>query len=307
MLKSNGAMHGAAAYVTDHYQMPFLDYRLVKLRRRLYANRHSTPFISADAYASIAQYHPYGRRGDEVIDRQLLAEAESLFVNSDRFDQLLSEYGASISARVLITGNGDRNWEAMPELPNSVSLWLVQNSSVTNPRVKTLPIGLENLSLGQRGLPGFFTPYRGPRASQVVLVPPMSNTNRNRLHIVRNALTRPDMFEVMTSYLGTARYFKIVRRFLFVLCLEGNGADTHRVWETLYFGNFPVVLSTPWSRSLEYLGLPLLLVETLADVTSELLADFARRHRAFDPATAEPLWIPYWKAIIDSHLTRPIS
>lgn len=61
-----------------------------------------------------------------------------------------------------------------------------------------------------------------------------------------------------------------------------------------------MLLSTPWSRSLEYLGLPIFLVETLADDSSELLGDF-------DPATADPLQIPYWKAIIDSHVTRPRS
>ena len=28
----------------------------------------------------------------------------------------------------------------------------------------------------------------------------------------------------------------------YVLCPEGNGIDTHRLWETLYLGSIPVVL-----------------------------------------------------------------
>ena len=296
-----------SALVTSNHRMSFFGYRLTKLRQIMYAKKTNSPFLSGDSFASVVDYYVYGRSGREPVDPLRLAEARSIFVDADRLLALLDEHFGVIKSKVLVTGNSDTNWDHLPKLPDSVSLWLAQNSSITNPLVRTLPIGIENFRLGGRGLPRYYSESSRPRVEAEVLVPPMSNSNAVRPAAVAEALGRPEVFRVMTSYMPSARYLKLAKRFRFVLCLEGNGYENHRVWETLYFGNFPVLLSTPWSRTLEYLGLPILLVEKLADVTSELLESFARQHKDFDPAAAEPLWIPYWKAIIDSHVTRSSS
>lgn len=280
-------------------------YYVVKARKFYLRGATNSPYLSGDTFASIVDYQPYGRSGTDIVDRRKLARARSLFIPSDRLTQFLDEYRDSISASVLVTGNSDTNWTRLPELPKSLRLWLAQNSSLRHPLSRTLPIGIENLRLGGRGLKRYFRSRSSNPVREVVFVPPMSNTNPIRPVSVREALRRPDLFRVSTEYLDSASYFRLARRFRFVLCLEGNGADTHRVWETLYFGNFPVLLSTPWSRTLEYLGLPILLVESLRDVTHELLQDFASQHHSFDPATAEPLWISYWEAMINAHLSGP--
>lgn len=272
----------------------------MKFRRAIYSKGVSTPFLSSDAFASIVDYYPYGQQGSDRVDAQVLARARSLFVNSDQLVRLLEEHGSQVSATVLITGNGDTNWNRPPVLPPSVSLWLAQNSSISDPRIKTLPIGLENLRLGQRGLPRYFTRGGAARVEKRVLVPPMSDTNPSRSRVVAEAVRRLDIFDVRTQYMSTPRYFRLARKFRFVLCVEGNGADTHRVWETLYFGNFPILLSTSWSRSLSYLELPILVVDSLSDVTHELLLEFAGQHEGFNPAQAEPLWIPFWQSMVDS-------
>lgn len=42
---------------------------------------------------------------------------------------------------------------------------------------------------------------------------------------------------------GRIDYLKKLRETNFVLCPEGNGVDTHRLWETLYMGGTPIVKS----------------------------------------------------------------
>ena len=37
------------------------------------------------------------------------------------------------------------------------------------------------------------------------------------------------------------RYLRNLRNIPFVICPEGNGVDTHRLWETLYMGGVPIV------------------------------------------------------------------
>lgn len=49
---------------------------------------------------------------------------------------------------------------------------------------------------------------------------------------------------------GRIKYLRKLREIPLVVCPEGNGADTHRLWETLYMGGVPVVLNNPLLNSL---------------------------------------------------------
>lgn len=49
---------------------------------------------------------------------------------------------------------------------------------------------------------------------------------------------------------GRINYLRNLRNASLVLCPEGNGVDTHRIWETLYMGGTPVVLRNPVMSSL---------------------------------------------------------
>jgi hypothetical protein len=41
---------------------------------------------------------------------------------------------------------------------------------------------------------------------------------------------------------GRIDYLKSMRRNNFTICPEGNGVDTHRLWETIYMGGIPILL-----------------------------------------------------------------
>jgi len=46
------------------------------------------------------------------------------------------------------------------------------------------------------------------------------------------------------SRFGRLNFLQQVRKQAYVLCPEGNGVDTHRIWETLYLGGIPIILSS---------------------------------------------------------------
>jgi hypothetical protein len=52
--------------------------------------------------------------------------------------------------------------------------------------------------------------------------------------------------EMIFSESGRVQYLSSLRSNSFVLCPEGNGVDTHRLWETLYMGGIPIVLKTQY-------------------------------------------------------------
>ena len=74
------------------------------------------------------------------------------------------------------------------------------------------------------------------------------------------------------SRTGRQLYLEEVAAHRLVLCPEGNGADTHRFWETLYLGGIPVVLEKSYGgRIARYLSLPCLLVDSWDDLSDYVL------------------------------------
>lgn len=265
----------------------------------MYTWRTNWPYLSGDSFAKIVDYVPYGRFGRRRVSLRKLKSAKSIFVAGHLLEKFLDENWSSVMAKVLIVGNSDQNWNSLLDLPSSIELYLCQNfASDTNSKVKTLPIGLENIRLGRTGRKKYHRQNLNLDKKCKVLIPPMSPTNAVRQEILYISKNLDSNFEVFTSLLSEKEYFKLVKQFKFVLCCEGNGYDTHRVWETLYQGSFPVLLRTAWSETLREYALPILIVEDLKQIDTKLLEDFAKRNAGFNPALKEVLWMPYWDKLI---------
>ena len=131
----------------------------------------------------------------------------------------------------------------------------------------------------------------------------MSPTNslRQEIDLDSYGLTKSN-FDFFEDYLPVGRYFKLVRNYRFILCLEGNGFDTHRLWEALYLECFPVVLNSPWSREIKRMGIPILIVDKLSDVTLETLLSFEDENRYFCSLETPQLWMPFWENLVSEAL-----
>ncbi len=92
---------------------------------------------------------------------------------------------------------------------------------------------------------------------------------------------------------GRIRYLRKLRAFNFVLCPQGNGADTVRCWETLYMGGFPVMERHPYLEA-TCDSLPVCWVDSWAQLEDE---SFKRseweRLSEFQPSL-ERLRLDYW-------------
>ena len=269
------------------------------MNQSIFRFKNNSPFISGDSIASLCDYVAYGRKKIDRLDLDKIRAAKSIFIYGEKFTEFLELAGEHVNARTLVTGNSDQNFIEPVDLPSSVSLWLCQNNAISNLKeVRTLPIGIENLRLGRSGLPKYFKPHRETASINRVLVPPMSPTNTIRLPTIFQAMKRSDVFEVRRTLLAEREYFSMTRDFRFIFCCEGNGFENHRIWETLYQGSFPVMFNSLWSNSLKYLRLPILYIDSLDEINTNLLQEFADKNSNFTPNMLETLWIPYWKKII---------
>jgi hypothetical protein len=221
----------------------------------------------------------------------------------------LKQYSQHINARTIVSGNSDQNFPEPPNLPKTVTLFLCQNLAFTEiKQAHTLPIGLENLRLGRSGRPKYHKFQGRNQIVDRVLVPPMSPTNPVRLRVLEEVRLIPKLFDSPLEYLNEKDYFALTKKYKFILALEGNGYENHRIWETLYQGSIPVMLNTPWSHSLKEYGLPILFVDSISEISSDVLLNFYRSHGDFIPEELEILWTPFWSAAIkDGNMPKDLG
>ncbi len=261
----------------------------------------NSPYLSGDSIANICDYVVPFPIKDITNVRKKISESHSIFINGHNLQEVFKVGEDLLPGKVIFSGNSDQNFTDDKFFKNQLIEFYCQNCAISNlANVKTLPIGIENIRIGRSGFKRLHKSLYQFKNNERVLVPPMSPTNSLRVEVVKLAKTKPESFDVVTGLLPTKDYFRIAREYKFIFACEGNGFDTHRLWEILYQNSFPVVLRTNWSQTLEWLELPILYVENVLDVTPDLLQDFLARNQHFNAENLPQLWIPYWKDIIKS-------
>lgn len=285
--------------------------RSIRIRffRLIFRFSTNSPYISGDSIAKCCDYYAFGRFENRKISIKKLTRANSIFVPGHLLIGFLNQYSRHIKARTIVSGNSDWNFLESPIFPKTVTLFLCQNLAFAEiRRAHTLPIGLENLRLGRSGRPKYHKLKRQNQIVDRILVPPMSPTNPVRATVLEEVKLFPELFDSPLEYLNEKDYFALTKKYKFILALEGNGYDNHRVWETLYQGSIPVMFNTPWSHSLKEYGLPILFVDSISEISSDVLLDFCHRHGDFIPEELEVLWTPFWEAAIkDGQIPKNIG
>lgn len=271
-----------------------LKYKWYRLFRK---NRISYPFLSGDAFTKMADFAIQAKEDLlGVSNMQRIENADVLFCKSEFLEELFKIHFHSIRARVIICGNSDFEFlKPLGPIPKSVKQLYLQNSYISDSiRIFTLPIGIENFKLGVNGTP-YLMQSAIPMQDKInsILIGPFGSTHGFRLEIEEtfSKISGPWLF--LAERLSPKRYYTTSSKFKFIACVRGNGVDTHRLWETLYRGSIPIVLSDSWSESLQYLNLPILYVK---DWKPEGLQTVINRNvQTFDPKGLESLWLPYWE------------
>lgn len=273
---------------------------LIRGRQLKFRNSISSPFISGGALASVCDF---------VINKESDLDA---FVRHDRSSHIVfcrSDLAHELSRlslingprRTLIAGNSDHDFTALTQLPhNGFESFYLQNSLISNGKnIFTLPIGIENLSIGINGLPNNLKVTKDWNSrSTKVMVGPFSPTHTEREELLKVAERETKVFEVIKVSLSPKRFAQEMNEYKFVACPRGNGIDTHRFWEALYRGSVPIVIASKWSKSIKYLDLPLIEVSNWAEA-GNAIKEFANQSPPRLPSELKSLWLPYWKNLLN--------
>jgi hypothetical protein len=164
------------------------------------------------------------------------------------------------SSRVAVVGRSDRPFRVcFAEIFWKLNFTRVYSTNVveTNDFVRSLPLGLPNEARDSEYQ--FVLSDQKMLLSAYTLVPQRDNFDLSIYVNFRpetSILHRGGLLDFLKSCKlqkviygtfdrspeGRMEYLCDLRKYNFVLCPQGNGIDTHRLWETLYVGGFPVVL-----------------------------------------------------------------
>lgn len=273
------------------------------VRRFYYYRQNSAPFLSGDLFADSADVQLYPPRfRTKQATRKVVSRADVIFCPSHFYERMLEEYSGVINAKVLILGNSDRDFEFLDTqlLPRTVKQVFVQNLSTFDPRTSVLPIGIENTRLGTNGNIKYFRDELVENSKlNRVLVGPFSMTHVEREFYSDAGIDDSDLLEVLRGRVNPEIYAGIASGYKFIAAPRGNGLDTHRFWEALYRGSFPVVLKNSWSKLIQDLGVPLVEIESW---TVEGFRKLPSNQEQFNPGAINALWWPYWQNQIKSYL-----
>lgn len=136
-----------------------------------------------------------------------------------------------------------------------------------HPKARALPIGIAN-SMWGHGDAGVVAVAAVAVKTNLCYV----NFNEGTNHRLRSVAWVPAQHFGRQPNLPFNKYIELLSKFKFCVCPEGNGSDTHRMWEALYLGVIPIVLSSNknsayWAKE----GIPMVVVGDWTQVTPEFL------------------------------------
>ena len=205
------------------------------------------------------------------------------FVKTDYLDN--QAWKVTKNYTVLLTHNSDYGIDSSKFKKflqcGKYKYWFAENPYINEPRLFTLPIGLMNkdshkyprfnfmMEIKKRNIkPTKLLLLSFSIINNVVKRQQCADSFKNKTFVTYNAVQR------VKNFLGDVKkydrkFFKIMLDHLFIACPEGNGIDTHRFWETLYMGRYPVVLHNRVNDA--FSDLPVLILNKWEDFEKEYL------------------------------------
>jgi len=208
-------------------------------------------WIQGDKFIGLADYTfaPPKRRNDDydhlpnTLVASKLKDRDVIYTHTIYIKELFETIAGIDKKLIVISHNGDVNIDFSP--PDNVIMWYTQNVNIIHDRVKSIPIGLEN--------DRWFSDVHKKEKMMAKLQQPRNT--RNLVYMNYNIATNPAKREKVYHLLKNKdwvtcdmrangqdfdNYLDNIYNHKFVICPEGNGIDTHRVWECLYMGTIPI-------------------------------------------------------------------
>jgi hypothetical protein len=179
---------------------------------------------------------------------------------------------------VLITHNSDENIINKETVNNILEhplliRWYGQNVDYVHPKLRFLPIGLANSQWPHGNLLIYEHIFNTQiEKTQSVFMNFKVDTNPIKRIVCKNILEKKinmlQMVDPITNILRLSLY-------KYCICPEGNGLDTHRLWECYYLRVVPILLRNTYSEIIQKeTGLPMILLHSWMEFDYDKLPEY---------------------------------
>lgn len=214
------------------------------------------------------------------LDYKLFSKNSIVFVKTDFLFQFFNFIQFSRRKYILITHLSDYpiNEYRFKQASENIVKWYAENAIYENSKLISIPLGLENHYGASKGK---FTNHewfvknidslKNTPKDCAIYCNWNINTNQEIRGKILEKLQANDMQICFQCGLSFEDYCEHMCCHQFVVCPPGNGVDTHRLWEALYMGCYPITLK---HRIYDNYDLPILQVNDWSEINNELLENF---------------------------------
>jgi len=241
----------------------FVDLSDVAIYTRDYA--HNYPSVKLHANFMILV--------DEALDAraiQAIARSKVFFIKPDSLDSFVEIILPLITQRfILLSHLSDMDAGTVKSVLNIPNLhkWYGCNM-YPHMKTKSVPLGLENADMWKRTNFSEVISARTNEKNKMLYV--YFNTKSNEIKRSQALSQLVDNGFKVQGRAQWSEYINDLSKYKFCASPEGNGVDTHRMWECLYLGVIPIVIKTPELYNW-YSDLPILWITSFKGVTPEFL------------------------------------
>ena len=162
------------------------------------------------------------------------------------------------------------------KLPEQFIRWYSINVDCTDSQLISIPLGLsngydKNLYLDDNLINVDLNDFT-KKKENLLYLSFEENTNIRHRSGLKNYFSQFKWAKILNKKNEIVEYENDLRISNFVLCPQGNGIDTHRVWETLYCGSIPIIeYHTGFNQ---FKNLPIMFVDDFYKVSKKSLENF---------------------------------
>ncbi len=237
----------------------------------------SGSFVRGDLFQKCCD-HIFWSNAQPRANRNIRA-GDVVFCKIDNVLRLFEVLRLTRKRIVLVTGEGDLPCDSFRQqfLPTNVIRWFATNVTHLHPKVTAVPLGLgilqDHVTLNSAMVAAAKKEVTSKDQWLYVNFRPATNPSvRQKIYDSFQALAQHEKWVTFQSpqlHHDRSEFAKQLVRHQFVLAPPGNGVDTHRLWEALIAGTYPIVLK---SLAMEpFRALPILMVDSFEEINLDFL------------------------------------
>lgn len=162
------------------------------------------------------------------------------------------------------------------ELPKQFIKWYSININYNDPKLISIPLGLsngyeKNLDFVENLINIDLSNFT-KRKENLLYLSFEENTNIRLRSGLKNYFSQFKWAKILLNKNEIDEYESDLRNSNFVLCPQGNGIDTHRIWETLYCGSIPIIEDHIGLN--QFKNLPIMFVDDFYKISEKSLENY---------------------------------